>query len=182
MSELEPIEQSRNRTILERADLKEIVEKPLLSACEKLYDKNIRTLSTSCNKKDIETGFAYIIIDFDTLSTENQEIARQMGDPISYDEMMAVKIELPISVNTTATEVERSANDIADRFHDQPATWIKGYTLEEVHQIYGSTDTETKPEDLAAETGMAYNPDQKLFYPSEEHLNKARSISISRET
>ena len=53
ISEVEPIAEGRGRHVRTREELKNLVEIPLLATCEELYDKNIRTLSTSANKNDI---------------------------------------------------------------------------------------------------------------------------------
>ena len=79
LTEVEPIKNSFKH-ILKKEDLKEVVEPPLLTACEILYDKNIETKSSSANKDNVEQGFAYIYIDYDTLSPANQEIGKQIGE------------------------------------------------------------------------------------------------------
>lgn len=91
-------------TILEVEDLDGVVELPLLNACKELFKKNIRTIMSSCNKYNLlgyeeyahqeeynltsimrqlyayGEGYAYIMIDYDSLDEENKNIIHQMYD------------------------------------------------------------------------------------------------------
>jgi len=178
IEELEPIEQSRNLWFATRDDISRFVEAPLLKACEILWDKNIRTLSTSANAKDLYDGFGYIIIDFDNLSEENQQIAQTLAEPVEYDGMIAVKIEIPLKEGDTAQDVEMKALEVANQFKTQDATWIPIYTLDEVKQIYAiPEEEEVDPQDFVGpqgEGGLYYDPEEQLFYLSEEHHHKVR--------
>ena len=49
LTEIEPICESYVE-LLSRDDLSKIIERPLLEACQCLYDKKIRTLMTSANR------------------------------------------------------------------------------------------------------------------------------------
>lgn len=60
-----------------RDKFKDNVELPCLEACLYLYDLNIRTMSTNCNKEEPNV---YIMIDFGSLSDENKEIARNLAN------------------------------------------------------------------------------------------------------
>lgn len=74
-------ESSRVRT---REDLARVVESPLLPAAQALYDLNIETTSSSANYQDVEgrERAARLIINFDSLSPENQQIAEEFhGQP-----------------------------------------------------------------------------------------------------
>ena len=59
LEKVQPIEESAGQKIT-RENIREFVEAPLVEACEIFYDKNIRTLSSSANRKDIEKGEAHI--------------------------------------------------------------------------------------------------------------------------
>ena len=135
IKDVAPIEEPRNISIKGRTEISRYVEAPLLTACEELWDKGIRTLSSSANQKDMQTGHGYIIIDFDNLSPENKEIASSFAQPMEYDEMQAVKIEIPLSEDPDA--IKKAAEAIAHRFQTQPSRWIKGLTLDEIKNTYG---------------------------------------------
>ncbi len=170
LSEVEPIEQSGVR-VTTREALKEVVEAPLLSACEMLYDKNIQTVMSSANKKDVEIGSAYIDIAFDTLSDENKRVAESLAQPREEEGVRYVHISIPVSSTTTTQEVKDKAEEIANLFKKQPMLW-GGSTLEEVKQIFwGRTDVDVGPE---AFPDLFYDEKTKLFYWSEEQLKKAK--------
>ena len=135
LAEVPAIQKSRNQMIITRDQIKDLVEQPLLVACEDMWDENVRTLSTSANKKDIKVGEAYIIIDFDSLSEENKKAAQQLAEPIDYDGMKAVKITIPVSETTTIDEISQKASEIAGTFKKQPATWVPKYKLNELKKF-----------------------------------------------
>ncbi|MCL5409770.1 MAG: hypothetical protein M1607_02840 [Patescibacteria group bacterium] len=171
--EIQAIEESRNAMILTRSRIKDLVEPPLVKACEKMWDLNIRSLSSSANSKDIDYG-AYIIIDFDSLSEENKILARNEGEFIEdYDGKPAVKITMPISTSTTLEEVESHYLSLVEQFKKQEAVWIPRFTLEDLKRLYA-----IKPEDQRygmndfVKEGYYYDPEEKKFYLSEEHYLK----------
>ena len=167
------IQESRNQMITTRDQIISFVQQPLLGACEDMWDKNVRTLSTSANQKDIEVGEAYIIIDFDSLSEENKKAAQQLAEPIDYDGMKAIKIPISVSETTTTDEISRKAAEIAGTFKRQPATWIPKYRLEYLKKAYGIAPEETDYDDPSVWEGYYYDPKEKVFYMSEEHYKKA---------
>jgi len=173
LAELPAIQESKNQIITTKEQIKDLVEQPLLDACEEMWNKNVRTLSTSANKKDIEVGEAYIIIDFDSLSEENQKVAQQYAKPIDYDGVKAVKILIPVSESTSTDEISRKATEIAGTFQKQSATWIPKYSLEYLKKAYGISPNETKYDNPSVWEGYYYDPKEKVFYMSEEHYKKA---------
>ena len=124
IKEIDPIEIDRGRIEITHAILEGFVEAPLLSACQELYDKNILTIASSANQKDIAEGYAYIFIDYDHLSPENRKIADEFGQPTDFDGRQAIKIEIPINENSTVVGIRESADVIAHRFQHQNPTWI----------------------------------------------------------
>ena len=170
------IEESRNKQILGREKISEIVEAPLVSACQILYDKNIETLASSANAKDIAIGYGHIIINFDSLSEENQEIARTLGEIEEYDGMRAVIIKIPISETSTLEDIRTVADHIAESFKSQPATWVETRTLEDFQNIYGPSLTEEDLRSWAPEDGgWYYDSNSNHYYPSEELFKKTSS-------
>lgn len=178
VTEINPIEKSRNQMIMGRDEIKELVELPLVRACEGLWDKGVRTLSSSANKKDVGSN-AYIILDYGSMSPENQEIAQEMEEVIDYDGMKAVKLKIPIEDGDVSfSEVEQQAIELAERYKEQPATWIPTYRLEQMREIYAydPDDSSVSVEDFE-EVGFFYDPESGLFYLNEEHYLKANEES-----
>lgn len=175
IKEIKPIQRNRNQIIETKDDIKEYVESPLVEACEHFWDVNVKTLSSSANTKDVGHE-ACIIIDYNSLSEENKQIAKESGKFLEdYDSRPAVDIRIPISETTTAEEIKTKACEIAGRFKKQKATWIPSYTLQEVRLKYG-----IEPEDNRygvgdfKEEGFYYDSEGKKFYLSEEHFQKAK--------
>lgn len=176
LREVDPIEQNRNEMIKNRAEIKSYVESPLVDACEDLWDKNVRTLSSSANSKDI--GYeAYVIKDYDSLSDENKDFAREEGEFIeNYDGSPAVKIKIPVTEETTTEAIKDNFASVASKFKKQKAVWIPSYTLGEMRKVYG-IDPEDEKYGVAAFTeggNFYYDPQGKKFYLSEEHFHKAK--------
>ncbi|MEI6237241.1 MAG: hypothetical protein WCP03_01400 [Candidatus Saccharibacteria bacterium] len=65
--------------IVDREDLKNYVELPLLGICEELYDKGIVTVASSANKQDIDSGYCSLLINFESLSKENKDIVQSIA-------------------------------------------------------------------------------------------------------
>ncbi len=170
ISEIIPIEKSRGSIIKNREQIRDLVEAPLLGACEELYDKNIQTFATSANKKDVEyNSLGYVIICFDTLSDKNKKIAKELGEIYKDEELNNIKIEIPLNQNSTAEEIKTYAESIAHKFKKQKMTWAPRYTLQDLRETY--CDNEAQVDDF---TGIYYyDPESKLFYVSEEHFKKS---------
>ncbi|HRH26700.1 MAG TPA: hypothetical protein PLZ99_00900 [Parcubacteria group bacterium] len=183
IADLGAIEQFRDKTIRYREEIAGLVERPLLSACEELYDKNIITLGTSANAKDVEFDDwknpgqkipgegAYIIIDFDTLSPKNQEIGRSLGKIYFVDDMNKLKIALPLTKETTFEDVQKWSLGIAHKFVKQQYK-PKVYTLESLRQAYGydPEDESVKPENFS---DYYWSPEYEVFFLSKEQHDKA---------
>lgn len=118
---IEPIEQG-GIIVETREDLAGLVEEPLLEACQLLYDKNIKTIMSSANKKDLVTGKVYIAIDFDSLSSKNKEIAKSFGEIFMMHGSIpkpAIKLEIPVDPNTTIGQIKVQAKKLFEKFQQQ---------------------------------------------------------------
>ncbi len=179
LTEIEPISKG-HICIKTREQIKEVVEKPLLTACEKLYDKNIRTLATSANQKDLELGEVYILIDFDSLSEENQKVAQQYSTPQTdsghWGGGQTIKVTISVSELATIDEISDKAMAIVETFYDQPATWIPKRkiesftaTLDDIKKGFSLEGPEyDDPEsDVWKDLGYDYDPIKKVFYSKE---------------
>jgi hypothetical protein len=163
-----------------REDIKNIVELPLLRACEELYDKNIRTLASSANKKDIESGEVHILVDFDTLSEENKAIARQHAEPKQdsghWGGGRLFIIKIPVSESTTVEEISTKAVAITNTFKKQSATWIRKKKIENftatIDQLREGFFLEGPEYDdpnssVWDDLGYDYDPAKEVFYSRE---------------
>jgi len=171
LSEIEPIEEWRGTEIKNKEDLNGLIEAPLLTSCQELYDKNIRTTGSSANKKDLENGFAYININFDTLSENNKQIGKSIGEVFFADESNQLQIKIPVNAETTFGEIQNKAEEIAHQFVKQQYLVVT-YTLEDVKNFSG---IDPDDESFGPESFPEYywSPKHKLFFISEEQFLKA---------
>ena len=105
-----------------REDLANLVEAPLLEACLVLFDKNIKTISSSANKGDIVAGKAYVIIDYGSLNERNKDIARTFGDVYVFHgsiDVPAVNLEIRVDKNTKVGQIRKAALAIVEKFEQQ---------------------------------------------------------------
>ncbi len=183
LSNIIPIELSYGQLARTIADLDRIVEPPALPACQDLYNKNIKTVSASANRKDSEG--AYIIVDFASLSDENKATALKLGEPVApirhdvssdSSDPEAVKLFVPLDVDDTPATVSEKLKSIAEPFVAQRLLWAPSYTIDELKAIYSYKQDEDVPiEDFVAE-GFYFDPENERFHLSEElYLKKPGS-------
>jgi hypothetical protein len=178
LSEIPPTEKNRNEMIANREEIRGLVEAPLVRACEGLYNKNIRTLASSANRKDAEVGYAYLIVDVGTMSQENQEIARLAGEIIDYDGRKAVELKIPLTSEVGEQRIEETSFEFSAKFVKQPMTWAPKYTVQQLKAAYGISEDETCADDPSVWTdeGYYYDGESKTFYLSEEHFKKVNGL------
>ncbi len=174
LSEIEPIERSGGQLFITREQIKDYVEPSLISACEELYDKNICTISSSANRKDVEVGEAYIDIVFGSLSPQNQKIAKKLGKAFkTYEGSERIKLAISVNEDSEVSDIQQKAKEIAHQFKKQPMTWVPRYTLGQMREIYGiDADDERHGVGSFVDEGFYYDGKGKLFYMSEEHYRK----------
>ncbi len=184
ITEQEPIEKNKNELVWKRERLEGLVEPPFLKACEELYDKNIRTLSTSANKKDVAVGYAHMIIEVASMSSENvtiaEDVATEEGNEIvEYDRRQALVVHIPVDETTTTGEIEEQSMEIASKFKRQPLTWTPVLTLDVLKTRYGIEASSTEYDDSQAwvDEGYYYDAGSGRFYLSEEHFRKIKEFS-----
>ncbi len=187
LADISAIKQSRGIEINTREQIKELVEWPLVKGCEVFWDKNIRTTESSANSGDIQNGFCYIRIDFDSLSEDNKKIAQRYGEP--RNDLGSNVLEIRIPVNESPNIISDQAVGIANTFHKQTATWIHPITLEGqlsyFQERYGANypqavvqerDRLTQPgawEEECKRLGYYLDAENKVAYPNEELFKKA---------
>jgi len=151
LNEVLPIQKTRGLTIIKREQIKEIVEGPLVGACEVFWDKNIKTYESSANKQDTQRGFCYIRIDFDSLSEENKEIAKQYGEPYNDVGVQVLELGIPVVGSESVKDISNKAMEIANTFHKQKASWVTGTTLKGQLDYYEERMGKKYPEEVAKE-------------------------------
>ncbi len=185
IAEVKPVNDSRNQLLLNKAEISNIVDEPLVPACEAFYDLNVQTLSSSASFENlqIEGGAANVIIDYRSLSEENRRIVDLMiteGHGImlpDYDGRLAVKFEFPIDATSTAHQVKVVSIDLASKFVKQEMTWAPKYTQKQIAGIYMSPEVnKMDPMELAKQTGWFYSLEEGIFYESEEHYIKTHEM------
>jgi hypothetical protein len=172
ISEITCTAESSCAIIRTKEEIKKYVEQALISACEELYDKNIRTIATSANQKDIEVGYAYIDLDFDSLSKNNQSIGEQVGEIYQQNNKNFLKIKTPVNSDSTVEEIKNAAGIIVHKFQKQPMTWAPKYTLQEARELYRIDPNDERYDIASFEQYLYYDKKTKLFYFSQEHAQK----------
>jgi hypothetical protein len=191
VSGIEPIEESNDFLLRTEEDIEKIVELPLIGACKELYEKNIKTVSSSANRKDVEGLFteekepsAYIEIEKESLSEENLEILKKIKKDPKFDYLRVEGLKdtrektimIHILLNKTGFSTEdiiRSAKTFTDELKEQEPLWIIKnhiYRIEDLERKYGYKE-KTNP-DIWVEEGYYYDPESESFFESENHFKK----------
>ncbi len=158
-----------------KESLKELVEAPLLEACEELYDKNIETTSSSANGEN-NVDSACIVINFDTLSEENKKVALQFGKPHLNEHAAtpynSLTIEFPVSLTSTVGDIRKVAHQAVSQFHKQELTWGRT-TIKDLAKSYGVAPEQLTPESFP---DKYYDAQTGYLYYSEELYKKANNL------
>ena len=175
IKDIEPIEQGIV-DFQNRSEIKEHVESPLVSACEHFWDLNIKTLMSSANRNDIGNIYAYIDLDYNSLSKENKMIASQFGDIFNMHgpkKTDAVKINiLEITPKTTSEQVEEKSKEIASLFKKQKALWVESFTIQEMREKIAMSDPDDESITIDWFSDYYYDTISKKFFNSEELFKK----------
>src|SRR5262249_18713620 len=155
------------------SDFPYIVEAPLLPACYAFYNKNIRTLMSSANRRDTSGGEAYVLVDFENLSGDNKSIAEAVVSsgfaerhPANrHIDVERLRISMPVGPETTIAEVEAHFRGVASRFKKQSMTWAVRNTIDELVEIFCSPSLLTNPrEQVAKDVNMYHDKETDLFF------------------
>lgn len=180
ISDIEAIEESSGFVIKNESDIEKIVEAPLVEACKELYRKNIETVSSSANKKDIET---YIEINKETLSVRNKEILKEIKKDKKFNYLKildnenekTIKVKILLErMGVTVKEIREKIRNFTKKLERQEPRWIRErhvYKSEDIEKIYGFEAGSTKKEDWEKE-GYYYDQENNLFFESEDHYKK----------
>lgn len=121
ISDIEPVEEG-GITVPSKEYLKNFVEYPLLEACELLFDKGIRTIFSSANKKDLIIGHAHIALDWEQLSPANQQIAEKLGEEgIIHGSRTrkGIYLQIPVTRSSTVGDIKEQALTLVNQFENQ---------------------------------------------------------------
>jgi hypothetical protein len=173
MSEVLPINGSGGQLVPNRDKLFEIVEPGALNACLDLYDKNIRTTTSSANGGHQE---AFIHIDFDSLSDDNKqtvEAIAQIFEPDDANDVRYARLAVPIEATDTEDSISQKLTALSEQLKKQELQWANQYTIDDLKRIYAvGPDDEASPEDFVGE-GYYYDQTTGLFHESEELYQKS---------
>jgi hypothetical protein len=186
VSEVKPFLSYLGTDIRKREELDEIVEAPLLEAARVLYDKGIRTTGSSANGKDVSTGFAFISIDYDSLSDENKEVAERICGEVfrgvTSDEgkpYSRVSIRVPLTEESTVQEAEDASVELAEQFKEQEMTWATVYSIGEMHRFMAlrpGEDIEIDGDTMEVPGyGFFYDEENGRFYGSQEQFERIQA-------
>lgn len=181
VSEVKPIEKP-GVEILGKNDLKKIVEIPLLESCQILYDKNIRTVFSSANFKNI-CDCAYIVIDFDLLSENNKKIGLKLGKICkihgSNNQNKGIYLSIPIpSKETKIMDIHLSMKALVEQFEKQILNWGY-YDANEYLLAYGYPKEEINKDNIqkfADSFNMIYDSERNVLWKSKELFQKSKEL------
>lgn len=179
LSEIGPIEEGAGIIFRHRDDIGKFVETPLLPVALELFDKNIRTLSSSANHKDLLMGEVGFEIDFNSLSLENRITVVHLGKAVVFAGNPAVSIKIPVNQDTPIDQIEIMAKEVTQALILQPLRWGV-YTREEMlWRNFANPDevSSLSNEEIVASLNSGvleyyYDPVTELFFESEELFDK----------
>lgn len=172
IAEIQSIGEPRGIMFRTKEDIHDYVEGPLVDPVEVLWDMNIQTLDSSANSDDVGRG-AGLVVNYESLSDPNQQIARELGDVFeSGDGHVVLVLSEDINTASTVDDISNAFLAKVRQFRKQKMTWAPTYTLDELNVSYGASDD---PYDASAfeEEGYYYDAEAGVFYLSEEHYQKA---------
>ncbi len=180
---IQPIRESDSK-LQQKADIRKLVEEPLISACERLYDLNLCTWRSSANFQDIAQGHGVISIDFPSLSDRNKIIAKKLveegkAELFTPEEPRLVGLIVPLNKASTVAEVSEAAFQLVRYFKKQKMTWATKYSLGQMRNWLKSPDK--TPEEIAQENNLFYDPETQTFFLNEEQCLKTKEIIIEDE-
>jgi hypothetical protein len=106
---------------------------PLTAACLELYDKNIKTVSTTANRKDVEGGYVGIGVDALSLSEENLKVVQEL-DGVLHERngIKDYSLRIPVGLDTSVEEIRYKSLEIAHKFKKQEMTWAPTFTINQL--------------------------------------------------
>ncbi len=175
-------------------------DEPCVEACKRLYDLNIETITSNghIEGEDNDTDYAYIGINYESLSDENKEIANSLItkgiiDPVQYNRGhsgVTITIKVLIRGDSLVGDISDKLLEFANLFQEQDVLYGR-YTLEDLKKKYfkpkeGQYEDEITLEIISEEeiderfkyyleTGVIkldYTEDNEHFFKTEDLLRK----------
>ena len=196
MKDVPRIMENRGELILQREQIRALVELPAVKACEHLYDLNIQTIYANANceyfEGDNEPCRAWVTIDAGSLSEENQEIAKNESFWREGSEGTFVEISVPFDKDTPVEEVENHLLEQAKKFKPQEFTWAPRWTAVELiksfRKMYYLIEDKYNDEkvwkfinDQVQEGRYYYDSDSGIYFKSQEHAYKYKTSKQEHE-
>lgn len=115
MEDIPDIWEPTGMALITDKDIARYIELPLRRAMKILVDKRVKTYYSTANR---DNTLAFVVIQPEYLSPENIQLAKER---FGYEgkELERIILELPITPNTSAEEVERFFVGLAEQFADQ---------------------------------------------------------------
>lgn len=164
-----------------REDLRKIIEEPCLPACLALYDKNIQTVNSSANKREIG-GQAYIGINYDSLSENNKQVLDKLIEagliePLNLSDDPQKRGGRDVMVKVPVFE-DDTVGKVSDRFMQI----VSGFQQQDV--LYGRHNEEDLFQHVIDIYGDMLHPDENgnvEFAEVEDILNSAYGYVYDEE-
>lgn len=180
--------------VKDREDLRKIIEEPCLPACLTLYDKNIQTVNSSANRREIGRQ-AYIGINYDSLDENNKKVL----DKLIEDGMMErldlsdnpeqrggrdVMIKVPVFEDDTVGKVSDRFMQIVSAFQQQDVLYGRldeEQLFQHVFDVYGedlhpdengNVEFEEIENILTTAYGYVYDEKLHIFWETQDLYDK----------
>lgn len=168
---------SEGKIVENREILRKFIEAPCLPACLALYDKNIRTHSSSANKQNIgNTGD--IKIYYHSLDENNKQIANQLIDTgiaifnshiNSWNPEESITISVPINREDTVGIVSDRFMQIVSQFQQQDVLYGR-LTYKDI--LEEASANGISPEGIIEVFEYIYDEELDIYWLNQELYNK----------
>ena len=124
LRDIEPISFAPGERVSSREELEELVEPPLLRACQMLFDKNVHTTVSSANKNNLINGRVSFAVDYGSLSDDNKKIVDRLNAEYKATLEPGQLLRpggfvMRVNTETTEPEIEAWSLSIAQQFQQQ---------------------------------------------------------------
>lgn len=181
VKDVSQIQHTAGERFSNESQITQLVEAPLVSAVTSFFRKGILTISSSANVEEGRDN-AHILVDWESLSSENKEIAKKIlgVKEVTPDNWGCIFFSIPITPDTPFKEIAQWSEGVATQFVFQPATWELRRSVEQIKERdrRGGDGSFGKfsPEKIAKETGLYLGPDG-FFYRNEGGYKRYHGIS-----
>lgn len=177
-----------------REDLRKIIEEPCLPACLTLYDKNIQTVNSSANKREIG-GQAYIGINYDSLDENNKKVLDKLIEDGMIEKLNLsdnpkqrggrdIMVKVPVFEDDTVGRVSDRFMRIVSAFQQQDVLYGKHdeeQLFQHVFEVYGellhpdengNVEFEEVKDIIVTAYGYVYDKELHIFWETQDLYDK----------